>query len=285
MRRSVFAIIAALIVAHAPASCAEGLRAVQNEVAGLLAHPILSRAEVGVLVVSLDSGDEIYRRNPETPLVPASNMKLVTVASALELLGPEHDCSAVPGAEDGETLAQLSRRILKPSDNELADALLDALPAEAGRPDLTPRQLCGEAWGDRGLYLRGACWDDGSGLSRRDLMSAELIVALLSEMQRSRWREQFVSGLPLAGVDGTLRRRMRSGPARGRVSAKTGTLTGVSALSGYARTVSGELLGFAMVMNGFDCEVSRVRRLQDRVCEALVSLESEELRPERAAGH
>ncbi|MGI5819835.1 MAG: D-alanyl-D-alanine carboxypeptidase [Armatimonadota bacterium] len=288
MRRSaiVCMLVAALALGGSPArSGAESLREVQNRVAGVLAHPALRGAEVGALVVSLDRGDEIYRLDSGRPLIPASNMKLVTIATALELLGPTHDCSAVPGAKPGEALAALAHRILKPSDNALSQALLEALPEAAGRPDLTPRQLCAEVWAERGLFLHGARWADGSGLSRNGLMSAGLIVDLLRTMDRSRWRETFIEAQPVAGVDGTLRRRMQGGRAEGRVRAKTGSLTGVSALSGYAETVSGERLVFAMVMNGFECEVARVRRMQDDVCEALVGLEREGAASERATGH
>ncbi|MBD3292886.1 MAG: D-alanyl-D-alanine carboxypeptidase/D-alanyl-D-alanine-endopeptidase [Armatimonadia bacterium] len=262
---------------------AESLRAVQSEIAGLLAHPALRGAEVGALVVS-SRGDGIYRLCAETPLIPASNMKLVTVATALELLGPDYDCSQMPGAHEAESLGTLARRILKPSDNALADTLLAELPMMAGRPDLAPDQLCAEAWGDRGLHLQGTCWADGSGLSRRDMMSAEVIVGLLEAMDGSQYRQEFITALPIAGVDGTLRRRMRGGPAQGRVRAKTGTLTGVSALSGYAETDGGERLTFAMVMNGFACDKERVRRIQDEVCAALVELDREAEGSERAEG-
>jgi serine-type D-Ala-D-Ala carboxypeptidase/endopeptidase (penicillin-binding protein 4) len=273
-------LICCLFLAPAGECRADGLRALQNEVAGVLAHPVLRAAEVGVLVVSIDHGDVIYQLNADRPLMPASNMKLGTVATALELLGAGQEF----GHPRGETVGGLAPRILKPSDNALADALLEGLPAAAGRSDLTPSQLCAEAWGERGVYLRGTRWADGSGLSRAGLMSAAVIVGLLEAMDRSRWREEFSAALPVAGVDGTLRERLREGRARGRVRAKTGTLTGVSALSGYAQTVGGERLIFAMVMNGFDCDVQRVRRIQDRVCEALVGLEREAACFDRAAG-
>ena len=265
-------------------SDASNLRAVQNRVAGVLAHPALQGARVGALIVSTERHGDIYRANAGEPLIPASNMKLVTVATALELLGPQYDCSALPGAESAETLGELSGRILKPSSNALADALLTALPDAAGRPDLTPRQLSAEAWGERGVYLHGTHWADGSGLSREGRMSAAMIVELLEMMDRSRWRQEFIAALPVAGIDGTLRNRMRDGPARGRVIAKTGSLRGVSALSGYAETIAGERLIFALVMNGFDCETPRVRRMQDHICEALVGLEREARWFERASG-
>ncbi len=277
-------VVAAVVLAGGNAP-ADTVREVQNQIAGLLAHPVLQGARVGALAVSLYRGDEIYRANGERPLIPASNMKLVTVATAMELLGPASSCPAGVGALADETLTGLSARILKPSDNELADALLLALPEAAGRPELTPPALCAETWGERGLYLYGTQWHDGSGLSRQDMMSAEVIVGLLRAMDTSRHRDSFLQALPLAGVDGTLRTRMTDGPARGRVRAKTGTLTGVCALSGYATTMDGERLAFALVANGYSCEIVRVRRIFDQVCHALVTLEREELRAEQASGH
>lgn len=274
------AFICCLFLGPAGECRADHLRAVQNEVAGVLAHPALRGADVSALVVSVEHGDVIYELNARRPLIPASNMKLVTVATALELLGAGEDF----GPPMGETVGGLAPRILKPSDNALADALLHSLPRAAGRPDLTSNQLCAETWGERGVSLQGTRWADGSGLSRAGLMSAAVIVRLLEAMDRSRWREEFIAALPVAGVDGTLRSRMRDGRARRRVRAKTGTLTGVSALSGYAQTVGGERLVFAMVMNGFVCDVQRVRRIQDRVCEALVGLEREAQCFDRTAG-
>jgi D-alanyl-D-alanine carboxypeptidase len=285
IRPASLAMVVAVILLVAAPTPADTVREVQNQVAGLLAHPVLQEAQVGALAVSLYRGDEIYRANAERPLIPASNMKLVTVATAMELLGPASSCPTGVGASADETLMGLSARILKPSDNELADALLLALPEAAGRPELTPPALCAETWGERGLYLYGTQWHDGSGLSRQDMMSAEVIVGLLRAMDSSRHRDSFLQALPLAGVDGTLRTRMTDGPARGRVRAKTGTLTGVCALSGYATTLDGERLAFALVANGYSCEIVRVRRIFDQVCHALVTLEREELRAEQASGH
>jgi len=248
------------------------LAQVQNEVAGVIAHPALADAGVGVCVASIDRDEMIFRRNGALPLIPASNMKLVTVATALELLGPETACPM--GPRGPESLAELAAHILKPSDNDLAEALLAWLPAAVRREDLTARQLCAETWGERDLFLRGVRWLDGSGLSRASMMTPDFTVALLRWMHaHSRCAEVFEAALPIAGVDGTLRTRMRGTPACGRVRAKTGTLTGVSALSGYARTRQGELLAFSVIMNGFWCDKHRARRLQDMVCVALVDFE------------
>lgn len=74
--------------------------------------------------------------------------------------------------------------------------------------------------------------------------------------------------MPVAGVDGTLDDRMQRGYARGNVHAKTGTVTGVSALAGYCTAANGHVLCFSIINMGIR-HSSSGRRFQDRVCEAL----------------
>jgi D-alanyl-D-alanine carboxypeptidase/D-alanyl-D-alanine-endopeptidase (penicillin-binding protein 4) len=73
------------------------------------------------------------------------------------------------------------------------------------------------------------------------------------------------------GVDGTLRGRLRDTPAAGAVRAKTGTMSGVSSLSGYADTVSGRRLVFSILTNGFVGSSAPARTLQDNLCLRLVA--------------
>ncbi|MFW6158128.1 MAG: D-alanyl-D-alanine carboxypeptidase/D-alanyl-D-alanine-endopeptidase [Planctomycetota bacterium] len=114
----------------------------------------------------------------------------------------------------------------------------------------------------------GACRiDDGSGLSRQNAISAFHLACFLRYMALGESRETFVGSLPVAGVDGTLRRRMTREPCKGRVHAKTGHLRGVSALSGYARA-EGRLIAFSVLVNGRRSWAGD--RLQDRVCRLLV---------------
>jgi D-alanyl-D-alanine carboxypeptidase/D-alanyl-D-alanine-endopeptidase (penicillin-binding protein 4) len=93
--------------------------------------------------------------------------------------------------------------------------------------------------------------EEGSGLSRRDVITPEATVALLSYMSRSRWAEQYRNALPVAGVDGTLQNRMKGTPAAGNVRAKTGSLRYVSTLSGYVTTAAGEHLAFSIMLNNY----------------------------------
>src|SRR5437764_2149204 len=91
---------------------------------------------------------------------------------------------------------------------------------------------------------------DGSGLDRAHRASPRQLATLLDRLRAGPDFQPFYSSLPIAGRDGTLKDRMRSGPARGHCHAKTGTLTGVSALSGYCSTRGGRMVVFSILMNG-----------------------------------
>ncbi|WP_242517773.1 D-alanyl-D-alanine carboxypeptidase/D-alanyl-D-alanine-endopeptidase [Halobacillus sp. GSS1] len=98
--------------------------------------------------------------------------------------------------------------------------------------------------------------NDGSGMSATNFIPAHEISQLLFQVQQREWFPAFRQSLPVAGneerfVGGTLRERMQDTGAEGNVRAKTGTLTGVSSLSGYVTTKDGEPLIFAMVFNHF----------------------------------
>src|SRR5712692_4045840 len=93
--------------------------------------------------------------------------------------------------------------------------------------------------------------NDGSGLSRNDMITANATVQLLTFMSKHRYFAAFRDALPIAGVDGTLRTRMRGTPAEGNLRAKTGSLSSVASLSGYVTTAAGEHLVFSMMLNNY----------------------------------
>jgi len=110
---------------------------------------------------------------------------------------------------------------------------------------------------------------DGSGLSLYNYVSAELETRLL----RYAWRNQRIyehlyPSLPIAGVDGTLEKRMRKTAAEGNVRAKTGTLTGISSLAGYCLAANGHELAFCIINQGIMRNQSG-KDFQDRVCQLL----------------
>jgi D-alanyl-D-alanine carboxypeptidase/D-alanyl-D-alanine-endopeptidase (penicillin-binding protein 4) len=110
---------------------------------------------------------------------------------------------------------------------------------------------------------------DGSGLSRLNLVTPAAVMALLRYMYASSERENWLSLLPVGGLDGTLSHRLGAGPAAGRIQAKTGTLSHVMALSGYAHRGAVAPVAFAILVNNFRGPSSEIRGAVDRICTAL----------------
>ncbi len=107
---------------------------------------------------------------------------------------------------------------------------------------------------------------DGSGLSRLNLVTPAQINSLLRFMYQSKYFQEFYESLPIAGVDGTLSRRMKNTMAENNVRAKTGYINSVRSLSGYVTTADGELLTFVMVANNFLVPLKLAENIQDLVC-------------------
>lgn len=114
---------------------------------------------------------------------------------------------------------------------------------------------------------------DGSGLSRRDLITPESVVQLLSYASRQSWGPLYEQSLPVAGVDGSLAERFVNTPASGLVHAKTGTLSHVNALSGYVETRSGRRLVFSIFCNNHNVPSSKVIGAIDSIVVLLVTKE------------
>jgi serine-type D-Ala-D-Ala carboxypeptidase/endopeptidase (penicillin-binding protein 4) len=161
----------------------------------------------------------------------------------------------------------------KPSQNQIAEAVFRTVALRAtgvGTPDsaraVVERQLT--AWG---IAADAHAVRDGSGLSRHDYLTPRAIVQVLDAMRTHPAFPSFYDALPVAGVDGTLRSRMRTF-ANGRVRAKTGTIDKARALSGYATTGDGELLLFSLIANNHTVPNREVERVQDLIVERLLTL-------------
>ncbi len=158
----------------------------------------------------------------------------------------------------------IAAQTLKPSQNLYTEIILRTLgKMTSSNPSQTNE--------DAGLivvrnFLRQAganesdlALNDGSGLSRNDMITANATVQLLTFMSKHRYSAQFRDALPIAGVDGTLRSRMRGTPAENNVRAKTGSLSSVASLSGYVTSAAGEHLVFSMMLNNYP-DASALRR-------------------------
>jgi D-alanyl-D-alanine carboxypeptidase/D-alanyl-D-alanine-endopeptidase (penicillin-binding protein 4) len=111
---------------------------------------------------------------------------------------------------------------------------------------------------------------DGSGLSRLDLVSPSAVAGLLAYLYRSAVRDQWLSLLPVSGQDGTLHARFAGTQAAGRIRAKTGSLSHVSSLAGYARRGNGQMLAFSILVNNYSGSPADLTAAIDRVCELMV---------------
>ena len=104
-------------------------------------------------------------------------------------------------------------------------------------------------WGaQRGVDLQGIDIDNGSGLSRSTHISVMQMAKVLSVACRSPFAPEFMASLPLAGLDGTLRNKMKSSPA-GSVRLKTGHIDGVSGVAGYVTTPGGKMYVLVSIVN------------------------------------
>ncbi|MFM6105180.1 MAG: D-alanyl-D-alanine carboxypeptidase/D-alanyl-D-alanine-endopeptidase [Sphaerospermopsis kisseleviana] len=118
---------------------------------------------------------------------------------------------------------------------------------------------------------------DGSGLSRKNLISPEALVQLLQVMSKSSQAEVFRASLPVAGVSGTLKNRFLNTSAQGIVQAKTGTMMGVVSLSGYVNVPNYETLVFSIMVNQSEQPASVVRKAMDEIVVLLTQLKRDQL--------
>jgi serine-type D-Ala-D-Ala carboxypeptidase/endopeptidase (penicillin-binding protein 4) len=164
-----------------------------------------------------------------------------------------------------ETLVRLTNKL---SDNYFAEILAKDLAMQANGQGTTSDGARLAAGFARRLGAR-ARLVDGSGLSRGNRASPYRVVRLLAAMFQRDEYDAFVGSLPIAGQDGTLEKRMRSYPARWRCRGKTGTLSNVSALSGYCEALSGETYAYSILMNRV--YTPGAQRLQDRMLQAIAA--------------
>ena len=152
---------------------------------------------------------------------------------------------------DSLTLGEIIRLTNKFSSNLMARHLLLTVGKERfGEPATLEKGADTLVeWGrERGLDLQGIDIDNGSGLSRSTHITVLQLAKALSAAYRSRFAPEFMASLPLAGLDGTLRSRLKSSPA-GAVRLKTGHLDGVSGVAGYVTTAAGKTYVLASLVN------------------------------------
>jgi D-alanyl-D-alanine carboxypeptidase/D-alanyl-D-alanine-endopeptidase (penicillin-binding protein 4) len=211
-----------------PKLCSADLRLAIDEVINRY------KGKWGILVQRLEDGQTVYHYNSDLHLIPASNIKILTTAAALQKLDPQTKIKSNKSLTEWVNVTNLR------SNNYYADTLLKYI----GGGSAAKQTLSQLGVNPSGFYLA-----DGSGLSRRNTSTPRALVETLRAMYYARNRDVFYASLPTAGMSGTLRNRFKQTPAQGVVHAKTGTLRGVRALSGYMQHAQYGTLIFSILVN------------------------------------
>ena len=172
-------------------------------------------------------------------------------------------------------LADIIKLMNKPSDNWIAELLFKTIGAEViGEPGTWQKgtdaitEFLAEIMGEPPAHR----FVDGSGLSRYNLLNAELLTQLLVYMyQNFELMPEYLASLPIAGIDGTLGNRMQGMYAEKVLRAKTGTLSGVSALAGYTVTADDEVFTFGILISHYVGSAIPARDIQDQIGNYLTS--------------
>jgi serine-type D-Ala-D-Ala carboxypeptidase/endopeptidase (penicillin-binding protein 4) len=237
-----------------------------------------ARGEI-VVTGTIPAGDsarlEVTHRDPAEAYVAAFR-------EALQDRGITIGDSATPPVARPDTLvvlespplSQILGYFMKPSQNQIGEMLFKAVAlqrTDTGAARIA-RRIAGERLRAWGAERDGFLVYDGSGLSRRDYVSPETLARVLDAMRRGPHFQVFFDAMPVAGVDGTLRGRMRGTRAEANVRGKTGTLGNVRSLSGYVTTATGRLLIFSVLCNNYLVSTDYVSRVQDTIAVRLSRL-------------
>ena len=193
----------------------------------------------------------------------------ITVDGHAVALSAKLNGTQVLAEHESEPLLKYLALMLKPSDNLIAESLMRAVGQKVsgvGTYDAGREAEIGYLK-SLGITLEECDLCDGSGVSRKNNVTASAVCRLLETLGKAPVFAVLYDDLPIGGVDGTLRRRFMDQLAATTVHAKTGTLTGACALSGYVKAKSGNTYIFSVLMNNYSCKVAEARSLQDRIVE------------------
>lgn len=166
------------------------------------------------------------------------------------------------------TLAEILPTIVKKSNNVMARQLLLTIGAKKGGQG-TPRagaNAIGQWLASRGLHFPELRIENGSGLSRTARISAAHVTDLLIDAYRSPYRDVFMRSLAVAGVDGTMKGRLKRTQVQGKGFFKTGTLRDVRSIAGYVKAANGKVYAMAILQNDPRAR-KRALRVHDKLIE------------------
>ncbi len=211
------------------------------------------------------------------PLFAAQKFKEKLVSYGVEVKGKPisgmTDENAKLLVDSSIELRELLKEINKSSDNFYAECLFKTLgSAYSGQQgnSFFSTQAILKYIEDNSIYSEGTKIVDGSGISRFDQVTAGALVGLLEKVYFNiKQFDDFFNSLSIAGVDGTLKRRMIGTPAENNFRGKTGTLNGVSSLAGYITTADDDDLIVCMMFEFTSGGANKYKNIQDRIIEIL----------------
>jgi len=211
------------------------------------------------------------------PLFAAKKLKDKLISSGIEVIGNPISGIADENArllvESSIELRELLKEINKSSDNFYAECLFKTLgSAYSGHQgnSFFSTQAILNFIEDNSIYSTGTKIVDGSGISRFDQVTAGALVGLLEKVYFNiKQFDDFFNSLSIAGVDGTLRKRMIGTPAENNFRGKTGTLNGVSSLAGYVTTDDDDDIIVCMMFEFTSGGANKYKNIQDRIIEIL----------------
>lgn len=205
-------------------------------------------------------------------LLEARGVRVYGEARARHEPEPNATNTVVLAEHTSVPLVEAIRLLNKISQNLHTELLLRAAAREKAGTNSAEAalQFAQEFFRSIGIEEGEVIFHDGSGLSRRNLVTPQAVLKLLQYIAQQPWAEAFRTTLPVAGEDGTLAERMKDTPAAGRIRAKTGTLGNVNALSGYATTLHGEKLIFSMFGNNHSLRGKEATAVLDAICVAMI---------------
>jgi D-alanyl-D-alanine carboxypeptidase/D-alanyl-D-alanine-endopeptidase (penicillin-binding protein 4) len=192
------------------------------------------------------------------------------------LAGGVHEGVAAPGARllasrESRALAEVVRDINKFSNNVMARQLLLTIGREAGGGGSTRGavQVVDKWLAERGMAFPELEIENGSGLSRTERITPAHLGTLLLTAWRGPLMAEFVSSLPIAAVDGTMKKRLKDQGVAGHAHIKTGSLRGVKAIAGYVHDRKGRSLAVVFIINHPDASAGQAA--QDALLEWVYS--------------
>jgi D-alanyl-D-alanine carboxypeptidase/D-alanyl-D-alanine-endopeptidase (penicillin-binding protein 4) len=169
-------------------------------------------------------------------------------------------------------LREILKGLGKFSNNFIAEQLLKTLSAARyGPPGSTSKglEVLREYLTSLGIPRESFTLDNGSGLSKLTRLSSSQLIRILLDLYVSPWRDEAISSLSIAGVDGTLGSRMRGSSLAGKIFAKTGTLNGVTALSGFVID-GGRQIAFSFLFNDMNSSQEKVTRAEEAILKTVL---------------